>query len=134
MRSVLLRARSAVGFRGGCLLLASLTVLFACSKVEVVGELRRGRLRCTELVERRRVNNYWWEVFVDDRPFIPDNRETNKVGQCQASRNPNVKALVLLLGDNCWTLRLDGDKPVFTRIEAGGNGFNRAVQKRPLDL
>jgi hypothetical protein len=105
--------------RVGSLSLALLLVvsLMACFKPEIVSEIRRGPFRCTEFVERRRVNNYWWEVFIDDRPFIPNGGDSNKVGQCQASHNPNVKVLVLLFGDNCWTLRLDGDKPVFTRIE-----------------
>ena len=105
--------------RSGSLSLSLLLTIAAtaCVKPEIVGEIRRGPLRCTEFVERRHVNNYSWEVFVNDRPFIPEGRESNKVGQCQASRNPNVNVLVLLLGENCWTLRLDGDKPVFTRIE-----------------
>ena len=106
-------------FRGGSLSLALLATvgLAACHKPETVDEIRRGRLRCTERVERRRVNNYWWEVFVDEKPFLPEGRETNKVGQCQASRNPDVEVMVVLLGDNCWTLRLDGEKPVFTPID-----------------
>lgn len=91
--------------------------LIACVKPETVNEVRRGSLRCTEFVERRQVNNYWWEVFINDRPFIPDGGDSNKVGQCQASRNPNVKVMVLLLGDNCWTLRLAAEKPLLTSIE-----------------
>lgn len=91
--------------------------LIACSKPETVEEIQRGRLRCTEKVERRRVNNYWWEVFIDNKPFIPPGRDSNKVGQCRASRNPEVNVLVVLLGDNCWTLRLDGETPLFTPIE-----------------
>ena len=39
--------------------------LIACSKPEQVDELRRGRLRCTEMVERKRVNNYCWETFIE---------------------------------------------------------------------
>ena len=106
-------------FRGGSLSLALLAALglSACHKPETVDEIRRGRLRCTERVERRRVNNYWWEVFIDEKPFVPEGRETNKVGQCQASRNPDVEVMVVLLGDNCWILRLDGEKPAFTPID-----------------
>jgi len=105
--------------RSGSLSLALLFTagLIACSKPETITEIRRGRLSCTEKVERRRVNNYWWEVFIDGRPFIPEGRDSNKVGQCQASRNPNVNVLVVLLGDNCWTLRLDGENPLFKPIE-----------------
>ena len=99
------------------LVLMALGLIGCSKKPETISEIRRGRLRCIEQVERRRVNNYWWEVFVDDRPFIPDGRDTNKIGQCQASRNPDSNVLVILLGDSCWTLRLDGDKPVFARIE-----------------
>jgi len=106
-------------FRGGSLSLALLATVswVACHKPETVDEIRRGRLRCTERVERRRVNNYWWEVFVDEKPFLPEGRETNKVGQCQASRNPDLEVMVVLLGDNCWTLRLDGEKTVFAPID-----------------
>ena len=105
--------------RRGCLSLGLLfTVgLIACSKPETVDEIRRGRLRCTERVERKRVNNYWWEVFIDEKPFVPEGRDSNKVGQCQASRNRDVNVMVILLGDNCWTLRMDGEKPLFTSIE-----------------
>ena len=105
--------------RGGSLSLGLLfTVgLIACSKAETVDEIRRGRLRCTEMVERKRVNNYWWEIFIDEKPFVPEGRDSNKVGQCQASRNRDVIVLVVLLGDSCWTLRLDGEKPLFTSIE-----------------
>jgi len=105
--------------RCGTLSLGLLIVvgLIACSKPEQVDEIRRGRLRCTEMVERKRVNNYWWEVFIDDKPFVPEGRDSNKVGQCQASSNTDVNVLVVLLGDNCWTLRLDGERPRFTVIE-----------------
>ena len=105
--------------RSGCWALALLlaTGLPACVKPEAVTEIQRGPLRCTEFVERRRVNNYWWEVFVNDKPFTPDGFPSNKVGQCQASRNPEVKVLVLLYADSCWMLRLDGDRPVLTQLE-----------------
>jgi hypothetical protein len=105
--------------RCGTLSLGLLIVvgLIGCSKPEQVDELRRGRLRCVEMVERKRVNNYWWEVFIDDKPFVPEGRDSNKVGQCQASRNRDVNVLVVLLGDSCWTLRLNGEKPLFTRME-----------------
>jgi hypothetical protein len=35
--------------------------------------------------------------------------------------------LVVLLGDNCWSLRLDGDKPIFTPIEKP-DGMNSIEQ------
>ena len=87
------------------------------SKPETVTEIRRGRLRCTEVVERRRVNNYWWEVFVDDRPFKLPGIDSNQVGQCQASNNPEGTALVLLFGDYCWALHLKGADPVIEALE-----------------
>ena len=103
----------------GSLLLALVFTgcLIAGSKPETVDEIRRGRLRCTEKVKRGRVNNYWWEIFIDERPFIPEGRDSNKVGQCQGSRNPKVNVLVVLLGDHCWTLRLDGEKPLFAPLD-----------------
>ena len=84
-----------VGFKGrqfvaGLLLTVGLIACFK-PKPETVDEIRRGRLRCTEMVERKRVNNYWWEVFIDEKPFVPEGRDSNKVGQCQASRNPDVE-------------------------------------------
>jgi hypothetical protein len=72
--------------------------LIACSKPETVEEIQRGRLRCTEKVERRRVNNYWWEVFIDNKPFIPPGGDSNMVGQCRASRNPNVESFGRAVG------------------------------------
>ena len=109
--------RSFQSCTGVLALLLLATGLLGCVKPETVTEIHRGSLRCTELVERGRVNNYWWEVSVNDRPFIPEGFRSNKVGQCQASRNPDVKVLVLLYGDSCWTLRLDGDGPVLTQLE-----------------
>jgi hypothetical protein len=103
--------------RSGSLSLLLVFGLVACLKPEIVREIRRGPLRCTEFVETRHVNNYWWEVLVNDRPFIPEGGDSNKVGGCQASRNPNVKVLVLLFGNACRTLRLDGDRPVLTSID-----------------
>ena len=46
------------------------TMFTSCSRPrpEKVEDIIRGRLRCTEFVQRRQVNNYWWEVFVDDSP------------------------------------------------------------------
>jgi hypothetical protein len=96
---------------------ALLLTLAGCRKPETVTEISRGRLRCTEFVERRRVNNYWWEVFVDDKPFIIPGADSNKVGQCQASNNPQAEGLVLLFGENCWVVRLDGDKAVIQALE-----------------
>lgn len=99
-------------------LLLLVVMLGACTRpAEKVTDIIRGRLRCTGVVERRRVNNYWWEVFVDDKPFNLPGRGDNKVGQCQASINPNSKQLVLLLGDSCWSLHLDGDKAVASPLE-----------------
>ena len=93
-------------------------VLAACSRPpETVTEIRRGRLRCTGVVERRRVNNYWWEVFVDDKPFLLPGINSHQVGQCQASNNEESRALVLLFADGCWSLHLDGDKPVVTPLQ-----------------
>jgi hypothetical protein len=96
---------------------ALMLTLWGCRKPEMVTEISRGRLRCIGLVERRRVNNYWWEVFVDGKPFIIPGADSNKVGQCQASNNPEARALVLLSGDNCWVLRLDGEKAVIQALE-----------------
>jgi hypothetical protein len=98
-------------------LTALMLTLLGCRKPETVTEISRGRLRCTEFVERRRVNNYWWEVFVDDKPFIIPGADSNKVGQCQASNNPQTQALVILFGDSCWVLRVDGQKPVIQPLE-----------------
>ena len=99
------------------ILVVLVSTLAACSRPEKVAEITRGRLRCTEMVERHRVNNYWREVFVDRKPFILSGINSNKVGQCQASNNPDAEVLVLLFGDNCWSLRLDGDKPLVTPLE-----------------
>jgi hypothetical protein len=99
------------------LALLLLTSLTACSQRENVSELRRGRLSCQEFVERRRVNNYWWEVFFDGQPFIPEGSGSNKVGQCSASRDAQSKALFILLGEDCWILRVEKEKPVLARLE-----------------
>jgi len=99
------------------LALLPLTSQTACSHRESITELRRGRLGCQEFVERRSVNNYWWEVFFDGQPFIPEGRSTNKVGQCSASRDPQSNALFILLGEDCWILRIEKDKPVLARLE-----------------
>jgi hypothetical protein len=96
---------------------ALMLMLGGCHKPETVTEINRGRIRCTEFVERRRVNNYWWELFVDDKPFIIPGANSNKVGQCQASNNPQAQALVLLLGHNCWVLRMDDEKPVVQALD-----------------
>jgi hypothetical protein len=69
------------------------------------------------MVERRSVNNYWWEVFVDDQPFILPGIKSHKVGQCQASNHSDPAVLVLLFGDSCWSLHLDDGKPVVTPLE-----------------
>ena len=98
-------------------LTALMLTLVGCRKPETVTEISRGRLHCTEFVERRRVNNYWWEVFVDDKPFIIPGAKSNKVGQCQASNNPQAQALVLLFGDSFWVLHVDGEKPVIQPLE-----------------
>lgn len=115
---------------------ALLLTLVACGKPgkpETVTEISRGRLRCTEFVERHRVNNYWWEVFVDDKPFFIPNARSNKVGQCQASNNPQAEALVFLLGDSCWLLRLDGGKPVIQSLEKP-DGLNAIQQYKSAEF
>lgn len=88
----------------------------SCSHAENIAELQRGQLSCKEFVERGRVNNYWWEVFFDGQPFIPEGLDSNKVGQCSVSRNAQSTTLFLLLGDDCWTLRVEKNKPVLTRL------------------
>jgi len=108
----LVRARETVFIRPGLPWLLLLTFTACAPKPETVTEIRRGRLHCTEMVERRRVNNYWWEVFVDDRPFNLPQINSNKAGQCQASNNPEAMALVLLFGDSCWAFHLEGERPV----------------------
>ena len=86
-------------------------------KIEIVDTIERGALRCIEKVERRQVNNYWWELFSNNRPFLPEHRDSNIVGSCRASRNRDVEVIVFLMGDSCWRLLVDGGVARAVRIE-----------------
>ncbi len=83
---------------------------------ERIQRIERGRLACSELVQRKQVNNYWWELEFENRPFIPDGFKTNKVGGCRASRNPEAQVFVALLHDDIWRFQLNHDKPIFVPI------------------
>lgn len=85
--------------------------------VEIVEKTERGALTCTEMVERRRVNNYWWELFANGKPFIPEGRDTNKVGTCMISRNPAAQVFVFILGENLFRFQIMEGKPVAIPIQ-----------------
>jgi len=93
-------------------MLAFALIFAACEKkTEFVEQLDRGALRCTQFVQRGNVNNYWWEITASGQPFYPDERGTNKVGGCQASRNAQIHVLVVVLGDACYAVRMEQGRP-----------------------
>lgn len=106
-----------------------IAVISGCGprKVETIDSIERGTLRCVERVERRQVNNYWWELFADNRPFIPQGRESNIVGSCRTSRNPGLKVIVFLLGDSCWRFHTEGGVAGATRLQ-GPRGMDSVEQ------
>ncbi|MCE9599105.1 MAG: hypothetical protein K8S54_14175 [Spirochaetia bacterium] len=69
------------------------------------------------MVERRRVNNYWWELFARGKPFLPQGRDTNKVGACKISLQPTADSFVFLLGDYIWRFQMINDTAVATPIQ-----------------
>ena len=50
------------------------------------------------------------------KPFVPDGRESNKVGACRTSISADGTVFVVLLGESIWRFQTLGGKPVLLPI------------------
>ncbi|MBL8019276.1 MAG: hypothetical protein JNM27_06405 [Leptospirales bacterium] len=99
--------------------------------VEVVEKTERGTIACTEMVERRRVNNYWWELSANGKPFIPPGGDSNKVGTCTISQNPAASVFVYILGESLFAFQVVAGKPTISEI-TGPPGLDSIQQMKKL--
>lgn len=99
--------------------------------VEVVEKVERGSLACTQMVERKRVNNYWWELSANGKAFVPAGRDSNKVGTCTISRNPAANVFVYILGESLFSFHMVADKPTIRAIK-GPPGLDSIRQMKTL--